>query len=664
MDRRLFDAYDKMTMPDGCSRRIEKLLLEGKRPRIQRKQEVVLPQKTGWRAWSSAAAMVCLAVVISLGGVFLFVRMQSQGDAPQLVQPTVGETKGNTEKAGSFDLSGKGREFLLAMCYAMPDWESYYVLDDRFWEDFLYASFTCPEEVADTKAKTIIGEAPLEDGAVLISREQAEDYAKLTMGCDLPVLDLREKQDGTGIWYDGGYYHVSLSDFGSRGYKLRKWVSYSEESCDALFSVYVDEEDNVIGSVRFKLRKADNENGFLIVGKQSEFALPEETMEQIEKQDVLADLSCEEGEFRMSIRETGSYIVHQYRLPWEAEMLSADTCVAYSSVTYSGVSEEAVMTPRRMYRLENGAWEPVETQSMTLRAKKDGKTVTVTILYGDDKRQYLNNVYEPGLPIIEFNTGSRWWLLEEDADYTGALTEDVWRVDPVTEEMVDLWGNVPESERIYAVSDYFNQMGIFDDGSFLSPYIGADREKRFLYADTVDGWVYDLEELVGQELEDCVGLPNEKEILCWRDGEYWRISRDTMRPEYLGKRLQNVVYASGVAGDGRALFSIGQGEDGSCRIYDYVGNRYLTLSDVNWDLDGFRTEVSPDGRKLLIVGSRSMEEAAVGEDIPIQVLNCENGTLLTIRRKGWDGNGYVQWLQGGEISIYNYDDNSCVYTLK
>lgn len=656
MDRRLFDAYDKMTMPDGCSRRIEKLLLEGKRPRIQRKQEVVLPQKTGWRAWSSAAAMVCLAVVISLGGVFLFVKMQSQGDAPQFVQPTVGETKGNTEKAGSFDLSGKGREFLLAMCYAMPDWESYYVLDDRFWEDFLYASFTCPEEVTDTKAKTIIGEVPLENGAVLISREQAEGYAKLTMGCDLPVLDLREKQDGMGIWYDGGYYHVSLSDFGSRGYKLRKWVSYSEESCDALFSVYVDEEDNVIGSVRFKLRKADNENGFLIVGKQSELTLPEETVRKMEHQDVLADLSAEEGQFRQEVRETDAYTVHQYHLPWEGEMVSSRVCIV-GGTTY-GTGESAVTEPYQMYRLEGDSWEPQRLDTMNLRAAKEGKTVTAAVCYGEyeeGKRQSFGFWKINEGKWLEAHGESRWWIMGESM-MLGDRTDNLWRLDLVTEELEDFWGAVPRGKRVHAINDFISEAYIFEDGCFVSAYLNEDREMCLLYADTVNGEVYDLEELVGRNLDDCVGLPGEKEILCWRDGEYWRISRDSLYPEYLGKLQENVLYASGVFGGDKALFAIDKapGKTGFYRIYDFVGNRFLMLEDRDREPGEMHTTVSPDGRKLLIDGGVSL----------IQVLDCEKGMLLSIERQNWTGNGHARWLSNEEIDVYTYDENSCVYTLK
>lgn len=660
MDRRLFDAYDKMTMPDGCSQRIEKRLLEGETSQAQRKQNVVREQRSGWRAWSSAAALVSLAVVISLGGFFLFVEMQKQ-DSDQYLQPTEirAETQGGTESEALFNLSEEGKKFLLAMCYAMPDWESYYVLDDRFWEDFLFASFTCPEEVTDGKAKTVVGEAPFENGTVLISREQAEDYARLTMGCDLPVLNLGEEESSSGIQFYDGFYHIHVSDFGSRSYKLRKWVSDSEERCDVMFNVYVDE--NEVGSVRFKLRKADNKNGFLIVGKQSEIPLPEDTMQVIEKWDTLADLSAEEGVFRQEVREDEFYTAYQYHLPWQGSMVSSKACIVIGSQTEDETGNWVVKEKSQMYRLEGDTWEPVETDTMNLRAGAYGKNITVNISYGEyeeGKQEIIVTPYYTGqAKWVEPSEGSRWWIIGEETTLGEYDTDTIWLLDPVTEELVDLWGAVPRGLRINAVNEFISGADIFEDGCFLSAYLNEDREMYLVYADTVNGKVYDLESIVGRSLEDCVGLPGDEAILCWSGGEYWKIPRDTLYPEYLGKLQENVLYASGVFGGDRALFSIGKepGKMNAYRIYDYVENRYWILE--NCERTGeMNVRVSPDGRKLLIDRGLSV----------IQVLDSEKGTLLNIRRKNWVDNGYTQWLSDEEINIHPYFDeyNRCVYTLK
>lgn len=352
-------------------------------------------------------------------------------------------------------------------------------------------------------------------------------------------------------------------------------------------------------------------------------------------------------------------------------MLSSQTCVTGGTITYSRSTGEVLsIEPIRMYRLEKGSWKQVEPDTMTLSAEKDGETYTVTIPYGEyeeGKRCLVGSFSDLNQDKwLEVCAGSRWWITGEQVTHMGEYSQSLWRLDPVTEELADFWGAVPEDQRVYAIYDFIYGADIFEDGSFLCAYLNGDRERCLLYADTVAGKVYDLEALVGRELDDCVGLPNEKEILCWSGGEYWRISRDSMYPEYLGKLQEEVLFASGVVGGDKALFSIGKtpGKTGSYRIYDYAGNRFLTLEDCDRGSNTISAVVSPDGRKLLITGGRTWIEALQGEDIPIQVLNCENGTLLTIKRKGWDGSDYVQWLQTGEISIDTHDKNNCVYTLK
>lgn len=663
MDRRLYHAYDKITMPDGCSQRIEALLMEEAKRKPQRRNQVILRQKPRWQTWGNAAALVCLAVLISLGGVSLFVQMQKQRDPSQSLRPTEvrQETQGNPEDGETFDLSEKGKAFLLKMCYAMPDWENYYVLDNRFWEDFLFASFTCPEEVTDSRAKTIIGEVPFEDGTVLISREQAQDYATLAMGCDLPELNLNGAEGSTGIQYYDGYYHIHVSDFGSKSFQLREIISSSEERCEAVFNIYVDERNVTDGSVRFQLRKADNENGFLIVGKETEMSLPEETVQKIEYEDVLANLSGKQNQYRQRTRETDAYTAYQYHWPWEATMLSSQACVAGGTVTYSGETGEIISEdPYRMYRLEKGSWKQTELKTVTLTASRNGIPYTLTMDYGEDGngKRYLVGYGD----VISENkwlatqTGSRWGITGNQPAQPEECPDALWRFDLAAEEMEDFWGAVPEDQRVSAIYDFIYTADIFEDGSFVSAYLNEERDRCFLYADTVEGKVYDLEALVGRELDDCVGLPNDREILCWSGGEYWRISRDSLYPESLGKLQEEVLFASGVFDGKKALFSIGQdpGKTGSYRIYDYVDNRFLTLEDIGREAGEMRILVSPDGRKLLIDRGLSL----------IQVLDCEDGTLLTINRVNWSESGYAQWLSDEEINIHTYDQNSCVYTLK
>lgn len=669
MDRKLRDAYDKMTMPEDCAQRIEKLLLEGTKTSGKHRNEVILRQKSRWQTWGSAAALVCLAVLISLGSVSLFA--QKQQELPQNLQPTGAgaETTTNPEDGEEFALSEEGREFLLAMCYAMPDWENYYVLDEQFWENFLFASFTCPEEVKGSRAKTIIGQVPFEDGMVLISRKQAEDYAALTMGCDLPELNPGGAEDSTGIQYYDGYYHIHVSDFGSRSYQLRKWVSYSAESCDVMFNAYVD-GDTIDGSVRFRLRKADNENGFLIVSKQSEFTLPEEKVRLVTGQDQDAILSEGKDVFQQSVRGTTDYTAHQYHLPWsDSRLRSSQLCIVYE--------DEDGYIESKPYILENGSWKEMETETKQLNCfcTDDGKEWEMPYSYIETEEGIW---YELGPSVIENfaidycvqNPGRNpWWIAyqwEEPPDsyvtHELGITAGPWRLDPATGELTDLWGNVPEENRVSGIQWYFSDIQFFTDGCFLIPSMDGDRELHMLYVDPEAGQVYDLKTLCGTELDDYIGSTATDEIYCWKDGEYWRIPRDSLRPEYLGKLQEDVVFASGVLGGQWATFSIERLEEGGYRIYDYVGNRFLTLENfpnpygnpVDWD----RVEASPDGRKLLTSQATSL----------LQVLDCDAGKLLTVERKQNSTSGdEVGWLMSGEVYVKTLGweiRDYVIYTLK
>jgi len=180
------------------------------------------------------------------------------------------------EESGDFSLSDEGRAFLEKMCDYMPDWVGYASLDDHFWYCFLHDSFTCPELGEDGKAVTVAGEAAYSDGVVKIRREAVERYVKLAMGCELPSLALEYDElepELNILYYEDGFYYVAVSDFGSVGYTFREWEVHQEAYetyAFAIFDVYVDEPDSVLGTVTFTLYPAENENGFTIISKQTQ----------------------------------------------------------------------------------------------------------------------------------------------------------------------------------------------------------------------------------------------------------------------------------------------------------------------------------------------------------------------------------------------------------
>lgn len=180
----------------------------------------------------------------------------------------------------SYTLSDQGIAFLEKMCYFMPDWSDYASLNESFWKEFLFRSFTSPELTDNGTAMTVCGEQELADTpwgqAVKVSRGQTvEPYVRLAMGCELPALTPSQEDMESGqtpLYYDmeDGCYYIGLSDFGDIGYTYRGSYTYQEAysiCVTAAFTMYSGEPGNIIGEVGFTLVPRDNENGFTITGK-------------------------------------------------------------------------------------------------------------------------------------------------------------------------------------------------------------------------------------------------------------------------------------------------------------------------------------------------------------------------------------------------------------
>ena len=76
----------------------------------------------------------------------------------------------------SYTLSDQGIAFLEKMCYFMPDWSDYASLNESFWQEFLFRSFTSPELTDNGTDMTVCGGQELADTpwgkAVKVSRGQ------------------------------------------------------------------------------------------------------------------------------------------------------------------------------------------------------------------------------------------------------------------------------------------------------------------------------------------------------------------------------------------------------------------------------------------------------------------------------------------------------------
>ena len=222
MNKQVIDVYNEMAMPADCARRIEG---EMSRAIRQKKGETkfMKNEKNGQKqSWGFAVVLVCLVLVLSVGGVFLFLNVSGSKDAPaapagteQLTRPSVStEASAASTEADSFALSETGKAFLEKMCYFLPDWSDDASLNDEFWRNFLFSSFTCPDMVDGETAMTICGEQELVTTswgqAVKVSRENSVvPYVRLALGLEMPsyapaIQDVSAGQ--TLFYFEDGYY--------------------------------------------------------------------------------------------------------------------------------------------------------------------------------------------------------------------------------------------------------------------------------------------------------------------------------------------------------------------------------------------------------------------------------------------------------------------------
>ena len=286
MNKQVIDVYNGMAMPDDCARRIEGEMNRA----IRQKGETKFmknEKNEKKQSWGFAVVLVCLVLVLSVGGVFLFLNASGSKDAPaaptgteQLTQPSVQtESPAASTEADSITLSETGKAFLEKMCYFMPDWAGDDSLNDEFWRNFLFSSFTCPEITDSGTAMTVCGEQELVTTswgqAVKVSREDSViPYVRLALGREMPpyspaVQDVSAGQ--TLFYFEDGFYYIGLSDFGDVGYSFRGCYPNSVDGATVIFDVYSGTPEDTIGTVCFTLVPADNENGFTISSKSSDF---------------------------------------------------------------------------------------------------------------------------------------------------------------------------------------------------------------------------------------------------------------------------------------------------------------------------------------------------------------------------------------------------------
>lgn len=181
------------------------------------------------------------------------------------------ETTDTFETTDAFELTDSGKAFLEQMCRELSDFDAQTTMDETFWKDFLFCSYTgiSPEEAEMTQIyREDLG---FDETVVKVSQQEAQAHARLIFGIELPDIrpTFESMEEGqTSCYYEDGYYYIGVSDFPDYQYTFAE----SEKLSDSIivkYSVDFEGESNV-GTVSFTISPEDNENGFIIRSKSTE----------------------------------------------------------------------------------------------------------------------------------------------------------------------------------------------------------------------------------------------------------------------------------------------------------------------------------------------------------------------------------------------------------
>lgn len=225
---------------------------------------------------NKACLLICMAIAMCLTACKTEKNKETpviSNTAPEITADVKADQEEAPKEMEKFELTDKGKAFLAQMCRELNDFDSQTTKDAAFWQDFLFNSYTgVSPEGAETE-QVYREDLGFEETVVKISRQEAEDHAKLVFGTELPDIkpSFDDMEDGqTSCYYQDGYYYIGVSDFPDYQYTF---ADCEEADGDITIKYNIDfEGESNVGTVSFTIVPEDNENGFVIRSKTSEFS--------------------------------------------------------------------------------------------------------------------------------------------------------------------------------------------------------------------------------------------------------------------------------------------------------------------------------------------------------------------------------------------------------
>lgn len=189
--------------------------------------------------------------------------------------PVQSEPVSQPQEETSVTLTDKGKAFLAQTCNELNDFNSGTTMDEKFWRDFLFNSYTGASSESVATEQLYREDLGFEETVVKVSVQEAQERAKLIFGIELPDFkpafeDMEKGQ--TSFFYKDGNYYIGVSGLPDYQYTFSECVADKENTSNTIVKYTIDfmGESNV-GTVTLSISPENNENGFIIRSKTTEF---------------------------------------------------------------------------------------------------------------------------------------------------------------------------------------------------------------------------------------------------------------------------------------------------------------------------------------------------------------------------------------------------------
>lgn len=172
-------------------------------------------------------------------------------ETPGTAQSETKETTTQNEVASqsqtentSITLTDKEKTFLAQICNELADFNSGTTMDEKFWRDFLFNSYTGALSENAATEQVYREDLGFEETVVKVSLQEAQERVKLVFGVDLPDYQ----------------------------YTFSECTADKENNTNTIVKYTIDfmGESNV-GTVTLSISPENNANGFVICSKKTEF---------------------------------------------------------------------------------------------------------------------------------------------------------------------------------------------------------------------------------------------------------------------------------------------------------------------------------------------------------------------------------------------------------